>query len=259
MSDKGFFDSLFTDGLKQKSDSLKTWFDSRSGTFGGQSAVKVVKGLIGHADKFEYQNLQEVPKLDLSNLYGFLENMLKLNGHRFENDGNTLSFVTPKEWMTQFGIKKKYTNMTLERTTKDKSSEVLGVGHVILNNALAQAEKFNSSTAIARGIFSPLFIYILRDQITGDSSLQSFTVAGVLLGTESKVLVNNDLIHQLSVIYDNIPKGMSEVKLDTTYLASKCNDIKMAEDALIQAIPLLNLPYEKVSWNHVASFLPQTL
>ncbi|MEI6913242.1 helicase SNF2, partial [Klebsiella pneumoniae] len=63
MSDKGFFNSLFADGLTQKPETLNTWFDSRAGTFGGQSAVSVVKGLVGHADKFEYQNLQEVPKL----------------------------------------------------------------------------------------------------------------------------------------------------------------------------------------------------
>lgn len=259
MSDKGFFDSLFTNGLTQNPDTLKTWFDSRAGTFGGQSAVSVVKGLIGHADKFEYHNLQEVPKLDLNNLYGFLENMLKLNGHRLENDGNAISFVTPKAWITQFGIKKKYTNMTFERTSKDKTLEVLGVGHVILNNAITQAEQYNSSTAVAKGIGSPFLIYILRDQITGDSGLQSFTVAGVQLGAEAKVLVNDDLIHQLSVIYENIPKGISEVKLDTTYQIDQTNAIKMAEDALIQAIPLLDLPYEKVNWSHVASFLPQTI
>jgi ERCC4-related helicase len=258
MSDKGFFDSLFTDGLTQKSETLKMWFDSRAGTFGGQSAVSVVKGLIGHVDKFEYQNLQEVPKLDLNNMYGFLENMLKLNGHRLENEGGVLSFVTPKEWITQFGIKKKYTNMTFERTSTDKSLEVLGVGHVILNNAIAQAEKFNASTAVARGITAPLLIYTLRDQITGDSNLQSFTVAGVRFGEDIKVLVNDELIHQLAVIYDNMPKGTTVVKHESTYQINPENDVRIAGQALEQIVPLLNLPYEKVSWSHIATFLPQT-
>ncbi|MEG1465405.1 MAG: SNF2-related protein [Hafnia sp.] len=257
MSDKGFFNSLFADGLIQKPETLNTWFDSRAGTFGGQSAVSVVKGLVGHADKFEYQNLQEVPKLDLNNMYSFLENMLKLNGHRLENEGGTLSFVTPKEWITQFGIKKKYNNMTFDRISEDKSLEVLGVGHVILNNAIAQAEKFNASTAVARGISAPLLIYILRDQITGDSNVHSFTVVGVLLNDEPKVLVNDDLVHQLSVIYEGMPKGSPVVKLDSTYQIDSASDLKIAEISLEQAIASLNLPYEKVSWNHTATFIPQ--
>ncbi|HCM5461923.1 SNF2-related protein [Klebsiella aerogenes] len=257
MSDKGFFNSLFADGLIQKPETLNAWFDSRAGTFGGQSAVSVVKGLVGHADKFEYQNLQEVPKLDLNNMYSFLENMLKLNGHRLENEGGTLSFVTPKEWINQFGIKKKYNNMTFDRISEDKSLEVLGVGHVILNNAIAQAEKFNASTAVARGISAPLLIYILRDQITGDSNVHSFTVVGVLLNDEPKVLVNDDLVHQLSVIYEGMPKGSPVVKLDSTYQIDSASDLKIAEISLEQAIPSLNLPYEKVSWNHTATFIPQ--
>ena len=257
MSDKGFFNSLFADGLTQKPETLNTWFDSRAGTFGGQSAVSVVKGLVGHADKFEYQNLQEVPKLDLNNMYSFLENMLKLNGHRLENEGGTLSFVTPKEWITQFGIKKKYNNMTFDRISEDKALEVLGVGHVILNNAIAQAEKFNASTAVARGITAPLLIYILRDQITGDSNVHSFTVVGVLMNDEPKILVNDDLVHQLSVIYEAMPKGSPVVKLDSTYQIDSASDLKIGELSLEQAIPSLNLPYEKVSWNHTATFIPQ--
>lgn len=257
MSDKGFFDSLFTNGLTQKPDTLKTWFDSRAGTFGGKSAVSVVKGLVGHADKFEYHNLQEVPKLDLNNLYGFLENMLKLNGHRLENDGNSISFITPKAWITQFGIKKKYTNMTFERTSKDKTLEVLGVGHAIINNAMIQAERFNASTAVARGITAPLFIYVLRDQITGDSGLHSFTMVGILCGQQPKFLINDALIRELSLIYEGIPKVATEVYFDTAYQIDHENDIKFSEKELEKIVTQLNLPYEKISWHHVATFLPQ--
>lgn len=257
MSDKGFFDSLFIGGLRQKSETLKTWFDSQTGTFGGRSAVSVVKGLVGHVDKFEYQNLQEVPKLDLGNMYGFLENMLKLNGHRLENEDNVLSFVTPKAWITQFGIKKKYTNMTFNRVSADKTLDILGVGHVILNNAIAQAEKFNSSVAVAKGISAPLLIYILRDQITGDSTVQSFTVVGVRLEHTPRVLINDELVHELALIYDNMPKGTSVVKLESAYQINPENDVRTAEQALEKTIPMLNLPYEKVSWSHAATFLPQ--
>lgn len=257
MSDKGFFDSLFIGGLRQKSETLKTWFDSQTGTFGGRSAVSVVKGLVGHVDKFEYQNLQEVPKLDLGNMYGFLENMLKLNGHRLENEENVLSFVTPKAWITQFGIKKKYTNMTFNRVSADKTLDILGVGHVILNNAIAQAEKFNSSVAVAKGISAPLLIYILRDQITGDSTVQSFTVVGVRLEHTPRVLINDELVHELALIYDNMPKGTSVVKLESAYQINPGNDVRTAEQALEKTIPMLNLPYEKVSWSHAATFLPQ--
>ncbi|CRE94032.1 TPA: hypothetical protein ACX4EX_003038 [Yersinia enterocolitica] len=147
--------------------------------------------------------------------------------------------------------------MTFDRISADKTLDILGVGHVILNNAIAQAEKFNSSVAVARGISAPLLIYILRDQITGDSTVQSFTVVGVRLEHTARVLINDELVHELALIYDNMPKGTTVVKLESAYQINPENDVRTAEQALEKTIPMLNLPYEKVSWSHAATFLPQ--
>lgn len=54
-----------------------------------------------------------------------------------------------------------------------------------------------------------------------------------------------------------MPKGTTVVKLESAYQINPENDVRTAEQALEKTIPMLNLPYEKVSWSHAATFLPQ--
>lgn len=82
-------------------------------------------------------------------------------------------------------------------------------------------------------------------------------MVGVRLEHTARVLINDELVHELALIYDNMPKGTTVVKLESAYQINPENDVRTAEQALEKTIPMLNLPYEKVNWSHAATFLPQ--
>ena len=58
---------------------LSDWFDEKTHTFGGRSAIETVKALVGNAARFDYQGIDEIPKADLPELQVFFENALRLN------------------------------------------------------------------------------------------------------------------------------------------------------------------------------------
>ena len=256
MTDRNFFNELFSKGLSKDPGSLKQWFDSKAGTFGGKSAVKVVKDLIGHADKFEYQNLKEVPKLDLANMHNFFESMLKLNGHRLEINNGLMSFKTPKAWGKQFGMQRRYDSLSFDRSNKQKGVDILGVGHLIFDKATYQAEQLDAIVAVAKGISSPLLVYMLRDQITGDDGNQSFTLIGLTADREPRFTSDEELMIQLSEMYEYVPKTTRVVNWDTSFNFDGKKLLPSLEAQLEEKIKILDLPYEQVTYSLVATFLP---
>ena len=256
MTDKGFFNELFSKGLTKDPNNLKQWFDAKTGTFGGQSAVKVVKNLIGHADKFEYQNLDEVPKLDLANMHDFFENMLKLNSHRLEISEGLMSFKTPKPWSKQLGIRRRYDSLSFDRSIKDESVEILGVGHPIFDKAINQAEQFDATAAIAKGISAPLLVYMVRDQITGDDGNQSFTLVGLSAENPPRLLMDEELMVLLSDMYEHVPKTTKDVLWETEYSFDSADLLPKIEIVLTEKLSGMDLPYDQVAFSLIAMFLP---
>ncbi|PTP08505.1 helicase SNF2 [Vibrio splendidus] len=256
MTNKGFFNQLFSEGVAQNSGQLRQWFDAKSGTFGGESAVKVVKDLVGNADKFEYQNLDEVPKLDLINMQQFFESMLKLNGHLLENKDGLMSFKTPSAWRSQYGIKRRYDRLTFDRSIKDQSVDVLGVGHMIFNKAIAEAEEFEGSVAVAKGIEEPLLVYTVKDLITGDDGNQSFTAIAVTGAEDLRILSDEALMLHLIELYDHMPKTAREICWDTSYVFDADEEIFRYDSYLEQQLALMSLPYEKPTFTLTALLLP---
>ncbi|MET2853362.1 DEAD/DEAH box helicase [Vibrio owensii] len=208
MTDAKVFNELFSGAVGKSKESLGQWFDSKAGTFGGQSAIKTVQDLVGHADKFEYNNLAEVPRLDLNDLSLFFDSMLRLNHHRMEvNDEGLISFKTPKDWITSYGIKRKYNNLLFDRSDKRDGVDILGVGHPIIENALNQAENFESVIAATKELSSPLFLYQIRDQLTGSTGNVSSLMVGAQV-IEGKVIIleSESLLRLLNDISSKIPK-----------------------------------------------------
>jgi len=258
MTDAKIFNELFTGSVNKSANKLKKWFDTKTGTFGGNSAVSVVKNLIGHADKFEYQNLAEVPRLDLDDLSGFFENMLKLNGHRLEIDEGKMSFITPKLWINKYGIRRKYTNLVFDRTVKSQDGDVLGIGHPIMENALSQAEQFEACFAVARGITAPLFIFQIRDQLTGEES----NVTNVMLAIQCendgmKLLMDEAVVNTLSKIHDAMPKSNKDIYLNSASQVNINELLNNAELELKNKLPSMKLPYRIPSYELVAGLIPE--
>lgn len=232
MTDARVFNEIFTGAIGKKGDGLNKWFDSKAGTFGGQSAVKTVKSLVGHADKFEYDNLAEVPRLDLNDLSLFFDSVLRLNNHRMDiSDTGLISFKTPKNWITSYGIKRKYDNLVFDRASDIENADILGVGHPIIENALNQAENFEAIVAATNLLETPLFIYQIKDQLTGNSG----NVSSIMIGAKYEngvvqILESEPLLGALNDINSKIPKT-KDVLLQPSINAEQVKEIQLVIEA----------------------------
>lgn len=256
MTDSSIFNQLFSGAVNKDPDGLKQWFDAKAGTFGGRSAVSAVESLVGHSDKFEYDDLAEVPKQDLVDLAKFFESMLKLNGHRLDFQNGHMSFITPKAWQSQYGIRKKYSNLVFDRVAKGKEIDVLGIGHPIMDNALDQAEQMSASVAVAMGLDGPAFIFQIRDQITGEqSNITSVMVAVVFSKDGVQLLKEDTLMRFYAAVNDSMPKS-KDVYLTLGNSLDLDAMLDEAEAYLEMQLPEMGLPYRLPGYKVVTGFIP---
>jgi ERCC4-related helicase len=258
MTDARIFNELFAGGVTKTGEGLKKWFDAKAGTFGGESAVSTVRELVGHADKFEYQNLSEVPRLDLQDLAGFFESMLKLNGNRLDKKDDILSFVTPKIWQNKFGIKRRYENVVFDRTTKDPNIDILGVGHPVFEKALEQAEQFKACFAVAKGIKKPILIYQIRDQLTGEqTNVDSILVAIKFMEDDTSLLLTNDeLVRKLADLSDAMPKNSREVLFESLFDEPMEKYLSRGNEILACSIAEIGAAYRMPTFDLFTGLIP---
>ncbi len=200
MTAPGFFDQLFFQAKDIPKEKLAAWFDEQSRTFGGESAIATVKSLVGHAQSFDLSGLKDVPPIDLPALKPFFMAALSHNGRRARMDGPTLSFKTPEKWMNHPAIKRDYSGMVFDRTTKlDSGHDLVGVGHPLVTHALQQAESYTGSLAMVRGLDQPIVIFHISDRVTdGGSHVQTVLVGTVLQHEGFEFLRDWQLLEKLN-------------------------------------------------------------
>jgi superfamily II DNA or RNA helicase len=203
MAGSAIFDELFIEGTRIKREQVSDWFDSKSGTFGGQAAMDAVRALVGHAAKFDYQGLGDIPKTDLPALRGFFENALRANGRKPMWREDVLSFVTPEAWLADRGVRRKYEGLVFSRS--NRREDVIGVGHRAFDQAVRQALESAASLAAVRGLALPTVLFQIYDEVTEHSGpLQSFTAGVTVNSSESTCQLMNDfelleMLNSLSV------------------------------------------------------------
>ena len=180
MSASNLFDGLFSGAVGVGQDRLGEWFDLNSGMLGGESAIKTIQDLVGHAQSFDLSDLKEVPPLDLPDLLPFFDNCLVFNRRRPKVDGLALSFKTPEEWLTTHAIKKSYENVVFDRKASPSEGELMGVGHPLMEKALHQSERMVGSICVVDGLDSPLLVVEISSRVTDTSVPGSRVVAAVV-------------------------------------------------------------------------------
>lgn len=179
MSSANLFDGLFSGAVGVGRERLGAWFDLNSGTLGGESAIKAVQDLVGHAQSFDLSDLKDVPPLDLPDLLPFFENCLVFNRRRPKVEGLALSFKTPEPWLTTHAIKKSYDNLIFDRKASPSVGELIGVGHPLMEKALHQAERMVGTLCVIEGLDTPLLLMEISSRVTGTSAPTSRVVVGV--------------------------------------------------------------------------------
>jgi len=218
MQKNKFYDDLYSEGFSAaRKGNVSSWFDSRDKTFGGEKAVSLISNMVGNAAKFNLEGLPDVPKCDLKDLQNFFKRAISLQGKRLTINDDRYSFITPKEWFNEYGIKPRYDNLIFRRKPKEgeNAKYICGVGHIAFNKCLDFADALPSSTCCIKGNIS-YFIYkaINQKNYSGDR-------------------INRDLIF---LAYDSNTKGVSEIKLDDGLKIVNAID-KMETENFVSEVP----------------------
>ncbi|MDG2882073.1 helicase SNF2, partial [Vibrio parahaemolyticus] len=159
-----------------------SWFDYKTKTFGGESIVQKVQDLTGRAERFDYQDLDDVPRLDLADLKPFFTQMLALNQRRYKFDeSGGMSFLTPVSWLGEFRTKRAYERIYFDRKAKqvDSQADIMGFGHPMLSKAINQGEQITGSFAYVENISNDMIVFKIQDQITGTDASVKSSIVGI--------------------------------------------------------------------------------
>ncbi len=176
-----FFNELFREGQGVRPERLDEWFDAKACSLGGRSAISTVVDLVGHCQSFDLSQLADVPRKDLPDLIPFFHGMLVRNRRRPERDDGVFSFKTPEAWLTSPGIRLRYEGLIFHRNPRDndEAKRIVGVGHQLFDQALRQAEEWEGSLALVKGLLSPVAVFRFIDAVTSQSGQVRQVITGV--------------------------------------------------------------------------------
>jgi len=173
-----FFDEIFSDALEvvrnRSGSRLDEWFDARTGTFGGQDAVEMVRAMLGNVARYDFGTVREdLPKVDLPDLRPFFLNVMRLMGRRVKHDNaEGLGVKTPEDWKDDLTLKERYTGLVFDRNLPEgeRMTRLLGIGHALLDRAISEAMSRQALTGRVKDLLSPLVLVAVEDEITGTSA-----------------------------------------------------------------------------------------
>ena len=249
MTSPSLFRELFAEADRIPRDSLDGWFDRKTATFGGRDVLDTVRDLVGHAAKFDFQQVtDQLPRLDLPALKPFLVLMLLLNRRRVRDEGGSLSFKTPEAWADEIGILSEYDGLVFDRQRRgrDASTKVVGVGHKVFDRAMRAALLFEAVvTPLPKELLPhPLFVFRIVDRVTGGGSNARSVIAGVArTETGFQLLRDFELIERLNPL---CVERVAKIEKAPPAVADR-NDVTAitvaAEQFLQQQLPVLQLAF----------------
>ena len=209
MASPGMFTKVFADADPALSgQTLDDWFDKETATFGGENAVNTVRNLIGHAARFDFGVVAgQIPRVDLPDLVPFFKAILSVRSRRPDQAENLrLRFRPPEEWKDDFSIAvvERY-DLLFAREPRPKAGEdVAGVGLRVVDRAVRDAAELTGAFGAIRGLDAPLFVFRVRDRITGsDGPVRAVVVAAQSGGDGAWTLVRDwELMQRLNPLAD---------------------------------------------------------
>lgn len=207
MTSPSLFRELFSEAPTVPGERLTDWFDQKTARFGGQDVLDTVRGLVGHAARFDFQQVaSQIPPLDLPDLKPFFVAMLELNHRRVQEDARGLLFKTPDAWSKEPGVRREYDGLVFDRNRReaDAAEKVLGVGHRIFEQALSQAREGAGCVTTLTSQIPARYLLIFRiwDRITSTGGNVKVITVGVEgeLDKEGRLLRDWELLRLLNVL-----------------------------------------------------------
>lgn len=252
MTPSSTFDSLYFDAPTKETSGLKEWFDAKTATLGGKDILETVRGMVGHAQKFDFKSIsKQIPKLDLPDLLPFFEGMLRHHRKQIRRSDSALTFKTPASWAQAPGVTGLQENILFDRhPPKGSGWKVAGVGSPVVNQALAEAQGFDALVTVLEGEYckhADLYVFTIEDKLTGSSGQVKQIVCGLLLEEESEPQFLNDamLIDHLNRSLRHLPTARL-LDPPAEPLKPKVTDrpdLESLEAVVSQNLPNLKLPF----------------
>lgn len=247
MAGPSFFNELFGEGQGVRPERLDDWFDAKTRSLGGQSAIATVLNLVGHCQSFDLSQLDDVPRKDLPDLIPFFHGMLVRNRRRPDREDGVFSFKTPEVWLTSPGIRTRYEGLIFHRNPRDheEAKRIVGVGHQLFDQALHQAEESQGSLALAKGLSSPLAVFRFVDAVTSQSRQVRQVIAGVTANDAGELALVFD--EQVLEILNQCK--VSQTEPDTVSISKApealADWLDAARQHALAAMDRLHLPFRK--------------
>ena len=208
-SPPGMFTNVFANAAPSLSgQSLREWFDTGTATFGGEDAVETVRSLVGHVARFDFGTVaDQIPQVDLPDLVPFFKAVLAVRGRRPDQTADHhLSFRPPNEWGDDFTISAvdRY-DLLFAREPRPKDGEdVAGIGLRVVDRAVLDAVNLPATFGAIMGLDASIFVFAVRDRITGADSPIRTVIVGVQAGTDGAWTLLHDweLIKHLNSLAD---------------------------------------------------------
>ncbi len=206
MASSSVFTRIFADAKSDlRGETLRRWFDTETATFGGEDAVETVRTLVGHVARFDFGRVAgQIPQVDLPDLLPFFKAILAVRSRRpGQADDLRLEINTPKQWRDDFAIVGRYNLLFARQPQPRQGEDVAGVGLRVVDRALQDACELQEAFSAITGLENPLFVFVVRDQITGaDASIQSVAVGVEQVDGRWKILRDWEVITQLNSLAD---------------------------------------------------------
>jgi SNF2 family DNA or RNA helicase len=255
MTGSAVFNEIFSEAVDVQRTRLSEWFDEKSKTFGGESAIDTIKTLVGHAQSFDLSGLQSVPPLDLPNLQSFFFSSLAYNSRRPEIHGKEISFKTPQSWMTHPSIKPSYSSLYFDRSYRSGSGSVCGIGHPVFDRSIDQALSLETPIARVQLLSAPLALFLIFDRVTDTGVHMRETLVGVLSAADGfRFLKDWEVLLALTEACDKDPKvNESHFNFGSTELPIWLGNAKYFLESHLSS---LNLPYKVPSIREHSLLIP---
>ncbi|WP_316195987.1 DEAD/DEAH box helicase [Bradyrhizobium sp. SZCCHNRI3052] len=180
---EALFTDLYAGAQGRSDDGLKHWFNQKTATLGGKDVIDTARDLYGNVARFDFQGVgRDVPQVDLPDLEAFFIGALRSNGRRVTRDAEGITFKAPDGWRKQsWSVTENYSRLVFDRTLKDEGAtgRILGVGHQLVNLALAQALEADTHVASFLDLDAPILIMVVEDGITGTGASVRRMIFGI--------------------------------------------------------------------------------
>ena len=261
MSSPGMFTKVFADADPSVGgQTLDDWFDTETATFGGVDAVNTVRNLVGNVARFDFGTVAgQIPQVDLPDLVPFFKAILAVRGRRPDQMGDLrLRFRPPEEWKDDFSIAAvdRYDLLFTREPQPKDGEDVAGVGLRVVDRAVRDAVALTGAFGTIRGLDTPIFVFSVRDRITGSDGPVRAVVVAAQSGTDGawNLIRDWELMRCLNPLAD---KPRSLVFTDGPPAYDVADSMAKARQYVVSQIDALELPFTLPAVEGLACLVPE--